>query len=68
MAVVSTLFFFGKHENGLFYVITPTPVWSLDGCHALAVHIIASMTYLAHLIYAVITLLLVLVVMIIPSA
>ena len=67
MAVISTIFFFGKHENWLV-VFTPTPVWSLDGCHALAVHIIASMTYLAHLIYAVITLLLVLVVMIIPSA
>ena len=51
-----------------FYVLTPTPVWSPDGSYRLAVYMDPSITYFgsSHIGYAVITLLLVFVVLIIP--
>ena len=51
-----------------FYVLTPTLIWSPDGSHTLAVYIDPSMTYFgsSHIGYAVFTLLLVFVVLIIP--
>ena len=51
-----------------FYVLTPTPVWSPDGSYRLAVYVDPSVAYLgsSHIGYAVITLFLVFVVLIIP--
>ena len=51
-----------------FYVLTPTPVWSADGSYRLAVYMDPSVAYFgsSHIGYAVITLILVFVVLIIP--
>ena len=51
-----------------FYILTPTLVWSPDGSHILAVYMDPSMPYFgsSHIGYAVFTLLLVFVVLIIP--
>ena len=51
-----------------FYILTPTPVWSPDGSYKLAVYVDPSVAYfgLSHIGYAVVTLFLLLVVLIIP--
>ena len=51
-----------------FYVLTPTPVWSPNGSHTLAVYMDPSVTYFGspHSGYAIITLVFVFVVLIIP--
>ena len=61
------LFSYMKIGFAAFYVLAPTPVWSPDGSYRLAVYMDPSVAYLgsSHVGYAVITLLLVFVVLII---
>ena len=62
------LFSYMKIGFAAFYVLTPTPVWSPNGSYRLAVYVDPSVSYFgsSHVGYAVITLLLAFVVLIIP--